>query len=101
MFSLPPPDKESFATPAGRNVMLASSMSEVDESTFQWPPQTPSNRAARLRAFYISTTTIRIPTVSIRYTTTLKTIQLVADANSNQLTCIPQGVPLCNQILHK
>lgn len=93
-FSTPPPEKESFAELAGSpsNVVI-SSMPETEETV--WPAKN-NYRAGRLRAFYISTTTIRIPTVSIRYTTTMKTIQLLADANSAQLTCLPIGLTLCH-----
>lgn len=97
MVSAPP--TEAFQTPGINNngPILASSMSDSSDQS-SWPSGYPQpRRAARFRAYYISTTTIRIPTVTIRYTTTVKTIQLVADANSAQLTCLPMGLKICGQ----
>ena len=53
-------------------------------------------RRPRFRSYYVSTTTIRIPTLTIRHTTIQKTIQLVADGNSAQLTCLPMGYSMCS-----
>lgn len=69
---------------------VSSSMMELVNQN-----QLYQQRRPRFRAYYVSTTTIRIPTVTIRYTTTQRTIQLVADVNSAQLTCLPMGLSIC------